>query len=88
MTKSLKSFCPKCLEHHACQMITVTTRVTLYGVDMHVEAKRLQCGACGNVMPLKELEQENHNRIVETYQDLTGIDLRLNQSEFELDHYT
>jgi ribosomal protein S27AE len=83
MTKSQKSFCPKCLEHNACRRITITNRITLHGVDMHVEAKRLQCGACGYVFPQKMLEQENYNVIFEMYQDITGEALHLDRTELE-----
>lgn len=85
MAKSVKTYCPKCLEQTACRMITITSRVKLYGVDLQVEAKRLQCGACGYVIPQKELEKENQNKIVEMYHDITGVDLRLDHSESEFE---
>lgn len=85
-SKSQKSFCPQCLEHTACRTITITNRITLNGVDMRVEAKRLQCGACGYVIPQKELEQENYHVIYEMYEDITGV--RLDHADFELGNLT
>lgn len=84
MSKSQRFYCPKCHEHNACRMITVTNRITLHGVDLHVEAKRLQCGACGFVFPQKKLEEENVHVIFEMYQDLTGEALRPELAEVEL----